>query len=40
MEMNLKPIISIDYFGGKANQKNLFDGIQDKAIVTHSIHNY
>ncbi len=38
--MNLKPSISIDDFGGKATQKNLVDGIEDKAVVTHYLHNY
>lgn len=40
MKMNLKPIISIDDFGGKTTQKNPDDWIEDKAVVTHYLHNY
>lgn len=38
--MSLKQTISIDDFGGKAFQIRVIEGIEDKAVVTHYLHNY
>jgi DNA (cytosine-5)-methyltransferase 1 len=38
--MSLKQTISIDDFGGKAFQIRLIEGIEDKAVITHYLHNY
>ncbi len=39
-KMNLKQTISIDDFGGKPFQVRLIEGIEDKAVITHYLHNY
>ncbi len=38
--MSLKQTISIEDFGGKAFQIRLIEGFEDKAVVTHYLHNY
>lgn len=38
--MNLKKTISIDEFDGKNYQITLVEGLEDKAILTHYLHNY
>jgi DNA (cytosine-5)-methyltransferase 1 len=38
--MSLKQTISIDDFGGKAFQIRLIEGIEEKAVLTHYLHNY
>ena len=38
--MSLKQTISINEFDGKSYQIRLIEGVEDKAILTHYLHNY
>lgn len=38
--MSLKQTISINEFDGKSYQVKLVEGIEDKAVLTHYLHNY
>lgn len=38
--MSLKQTISINEFDGKSYQVRLVEGIEDKAVLTHYLHNY
>lgn len=38
--MSLKQTISINEFDGKSYQIRLVEGIEDKAVLTHYLHNY
>jgi len=38
--MNIKQTISINEFDGKTFQIRLIEGIEDKAVLTHYLHNY
>ena len=38
--VNSKERISIDEFDGKRYQIRLVEGIEEKAVLTHYLHNY
>ncbi|WP_017257889.1 DNA cytosine methyltransferase [Pedobacter arcticus] len=38
--MSLKQTVSIDEFDGKSYQIRLIEGVEDKAVLTHYLHNY
>jgi DNA (cytosine-5)-methyltransferase 1 len=38
--MSLKQTISINEFDGKSYQIRLVEGIEEKAVLTHYLHNY